>query len=205
MFLNDLKNKLQKTPSLFIGEKTAFRSAVLIPLTKIEGKWQVVFQVRSLSMRKQPGDISFPGGRVDTEDATLLDAALRETKEELGVDPETVEIVEALSPYITSPSFVVYPFVGVIQYDEIIPGYNREEVEEVFTIPLDWLLQYEPYMHLVSMTPRPSADFPFEKITNGSDYEWGTRAIEEWFYDYKNYTVWGLTARILKHFIEKIK
>lgn len=205
MFLDDLKNKLQKTPSLFIGEKTAFRSVVLIPLTKIEGKWQVVFQVRSLSMRKQPGDISFPGGRVDLEDATLLDAALRETKEELGVNPGTVEIVEALSPYIASPSFVVYPFVGVIQYDEIVPGYNPEEVEEVFTIPLDWLLQHEPYMHLVSMTPRPAADFPFEKIANGSDYEWGTHAVEEWFYDYKDYTVWGLTARILKHFIEKIK
>lgn len=205
MFLDDLKSKLQESPSLFIGEKTAFRSAVLIPLTKISGEWHVVFQVRSLSMRKQPGDISFPGGRIDNEDATPLDAALRETHEELGVNPETVDVIESLSPYIPSSSFVVYPFVGVIQYDEIIPSYNKEEVEEVFTIPVQWLLEHEPYMHLIPFKPIPPKDFPFEKIMNGSEYEWSTGAVEEWFYEYGEYTVWGLTARVLKHFIDKIR
>lgn len=205
MFLDDLKNKLQNNQSLFIGEKTAFRSAILIPLTQIEGEWHVVFQVRALSMRSQPGDISFPGGKIDKTDATPLDAALRETYEELGVNPQTVEVIHSLSPYVASPSFVVYPFVGVIEYDEIIPSFNEEEVEEVFTIPLKWLLGHDPYMHLISFKPKPAADFPFEKIMNGSDYKWGTRAVEEWFYDYQDYTVWGLTARILKHFIDKIR
>lgn len=205
MFLDDLKNKLQNNQSLFIGEKTAFRSAILIPLTQIEGEWHVVFQVRALSMRSQPGDISFPGGKIDKTDVTPLDAALRETYEELGVNPQTVEVIHSLSPYVASPSFVVYPFVGVIEYDEIIPSFNEEEVEEVFTIPLKWLLGHDPYMHLISFKPKPAADFPFEKIMNGSDYKWGTRAVEEWFYDYQDYTVWGLTARILKHFIDKIR
>ncbi|MDS9471872.1 CoA pyrophosphatase [Sporosarcina pasteurii] len=205
MFLDKLKDRLNEKQSLFIGEETAFRSAVLIPLVQVNGEWQILFEVRAFTMRKQPGDISFPGGKIDLSDPTPLAAALRETHEELGVNPETVTVIEELSPYIASPTFVIYPFVAVIDYSEIIPSYNKEEVDEVFTIPLKWLLNYEPYMHIVSVQPTPASDFPFEKIMNGVDYEWGTRVIEEWFYDYKDYTIWGITARILKHFIERIK
>jgi len=93
----------------------------------------------------------------------------------------------------------------VIDYSQVIDSYNKEEVEEVFTVPVKWLLNYEPYMHLVSVEPTPSPDFPFEKIMNGNQYQWRTRPIEEWFFDYGKYTIWGLTARILKNFIENIK
>ena len=205
MFLDKLKNQLGENQSLFIGEETAFRSAVLIPLVQVDGEWHILFEVRSFTMRKQPGDISFPGGRIDPTDPTPLAAALRETHEELGVDPKTVTHVRQLSPYIASPTFVVYPFIATIDYSQIIDSYNKEEVEEVFTIPVKWLLNYEPYMHLVSVEPTPSPDFPFEKIVNGAQYQWRTQSIEEWFFDYGKYTIWGLTARILKHFIEIIK
>ena len=205
MFLDKLKDRLKENQSLFIGEDTAFRSAVLIPLVEVEGEWHILFEVRSFTMRKQPGDISFPGGRIDPIDATPLAAALRETHEELGVDPKTVTLVQPLSPYVASPSFVVYPFVAIIDYDQIIHSYNKAEVEEVFTVPVNWLLNYEPYMHVVSVDPTPLSDFPFEKIMNGAEYKWRNHSMEEWFFDYEKYTIWGLTARILKHFIEIIK
>jgi peroxisomal coenzyme A diphosphatase NUDT7 len=205
MYLDKLKNQLNESQPLFIGEETAFRSAVLIPLVQVGEEWHILFEVRSFTMRKQPGDISFPGGRIDPEDPSPMVAALRETHEELGVDPKTVTIVGELSPYIASTSFVIYPFVAIIDYNQIIHSYNKEEVEEVFTIPVSWLLNYEPYMHLVSVDPTPSPDFPFEKIVNGAQYQWRARSKEEWFFDYEKYTIWGLTARILKHFIEIIK
>lgn len=205
MFLDKLKNQLDEHQSLFIGEDTAFRSAVLIPLVQVDGEWHILFEVRSFTMRKQPGDIGFPGGRIDATDLTPLAAALRETSEELDVDPKTVTLVRQLSPYIASPSFVVYPFVATIEYSQITNSHNKGEGEEVFTIPVKWLLNYEPYMHLVSVEPTPSSDFPFGKIANGAQYQGGTRSIEEWFFDYGKYTIWGLTARILKHFIEIIK
>jgi coenzyme A diphosphatase NUDT7 len=205
MFLDKLKNQLNENESLFIGEETAFRSAVLIPLVQVDGEWHILFEVRSFTMRKQPGDISFPGGRIDSTDPSPMAAALRETHEELGVDPKTVTIVGELSPYITSSSFVVYPFVATIDYSQIIHSYNKEEVEEVFTMPIKWLLNYEPYMHLVSVNPVPSPNFPYEKIMNGAQYQWSARSMEEWFFDYEKYTIWGLTARILKHFIKIIK
>ncbi|WP_153730967.1 NUDIX hydrolase [Sporosarcina obsidiansis] len=205
MNLDQVKTQLNENKSLFIGEKTAFRSAVLIPLVESDGEWHVLFEVRSLTMRKQPGDISFPGGRIDASDASPMDAALRETQEELGIDPKTVTIIGELSPYIASPSFVVYPFVAAIDYHEIIHSFNKDEVDEVFTIPVKWLLDHEPYMHLVSVQSTPSSSFPFEKIMNGDQYQWRANSMEEWFFDYGKYTVWGLTARILKHFIEIIK
>ncbi|WP_421102007.1 NUDIX hydrolase [Sporosarcina psychrophila] len=205
MFLDQLKNQLNENQPLFIGEETALRSAVLIPLVQVDEEWHILFEVRSFTMRKQPGDISFPGGRIDSTDPSRVAAALRETHEELGVDPKTVTIVGTLSPYVASSSFVIYPFVATIDYSQIIHSYNKEEVEEVFTIPLKWLLNYEPYMHSVSVEPVPSLNFPYEKIMNGTQYQWRARSMEEWFYDYENYTIWGLTARILKHFIEIIK
>ncbi|KGR79814.1 NUDIX hydrolase [Ureibacillus manganicus] len=205
MFPNNLKNKLAQKQPLFIGEDTAFRFAVLIPLVQVEGQWHILFEVRSFAMRNQPGDISFPGGRIDKSDPTPMDAALRETYEELGIDPKTVNVIGQLSAYVASSSFVVYPFVATIDYSQIKQSYNIEEVEEVFTIPIQWLLDYEPYMHKVSFDAIPSDDFPFDKIMNGSNYQFRTRAMEEWFYDYGKYTIWGLTARILKHLIEMLK
>ncbi len=204
MLIDKLKNQLNQNQASFIGEETAFRSAVLIPLVQVNGEWHILFEVRSFKMRKQPGDISFPGGRIDATDQSPLAAALRETSEELKIDPGMIDVIGQLSPYIASPSFVIYPFVGTLE-SHIIDNYNEDEVEEVFTVPIKWLMNYEPYMHLVSVEPVPSPDFPFDKIMNGTEYQWRARSMEEWFFDYEGYTIWGLTARILKHFIGILK
>ena len=204
MILSQLKGQLAKPQPLFLGEETAFRSAVLIPLIQKNGEWHVLFEVRALTMRKQPGDISFPGGKIDDTDSSPLEAALREAHEELGIDPKSIQILGKLSPFVTSPSFVVYPFIGVIEESEM-NSFNKDEVEELFTVPIDWLLTHEPYVHYVSFEPKPPDDFPYGKIANGENYQWRKSLMEEWFYEYENYTIWGLTARLLKHFVEKMK
>lgn len=204
MFLDRIKNELIQNQPLFIGEDTAMRSAVLIPLVKVKEEWHVLFEVRSLTMRHQPGDISFPGGRIDPTDASPIDAAIRETHEELGIDQSEITVIGQISAFVPTSSFVVYPFVATID-NHLAHSLNKDEVEEIFTIPVNWLLNYEPYLHKVPVQPMPLTDFPYEKIANGDQYQWRSRVIEEWFYDYEQYTVWGLTARILKHFIDTIK
>ena len=203
MDLEKIKNELSQNQPLFIGEETAMRFAVLIPLVQVNDEWHVLFEVRSLTMRKQPGDISFPGGRIDPTDATPLDAAIRETHEELGIDPSSIRMLGQMSAFIPTSSFVVYPFVGIID-DHLKHQLNKVEVEEVFTVPVKWLVNHQPYKHLVPMQPMPLTDFPYDKIAKGNQYQWRTRVIEEWFYDYEQYTIWGLTARILKHFIDTL-
>lgn len=204
MGVDKLREQLNQSQPLFIGEDTAFRSAILIPLVMIEEEWHVLFEVRSLNMRKQPGDISFPGGKIDLSDASPLEAAIRETHEELGIEPKFIDVIASLSPFVTSSSFVVYPFVAVLNCYSL-HTFNKDEVEKVFTIPLNWLVDYEPYCHSVLVEPKPSSDFPFHKIMNGAEYQWRARSTEEWFFDYEDYTIWGLTARILKYFIERLK
>lgn len=203
MFLEKVKNEFNKNQPLFIGEDTAIRSAVLIPLVRVEEEWHVLFEVRSLTMRAQPGDISFPGGRIDSDEAPL-DTAIRETHEELGIDPADIHVMGQMSAFIPTSSFVVYPFVATID-NHLAHQLNKDEVEEIFTVPIKWLLTYEPYLHEVPVQPMPLNDFPFDKIANGNQYQWRSRVIEEWFYDYEQYTIWGLTARILKHFVDTIK
>ena len=204
MFLDKIKNQLNHNQPLFIGEDTALRFAVMIPLVQVDGEWHVLFEVRAMTMRSQPGDISFPGGRIDRTDASPKDAAIRETHEELGIDPENIHVLSQLGAYIASPAFVVYPFVAQIDNHQT-HTLSEHEVEEIFTIPVQWLLDHQPYMHKVPVQPMPPTDFPYDKIANGSQYQWRSRIIEEWFYEYDRYTIWGLTARILKHFIESIR
>ncbi len=204
MDLTKLEKKLQQPQPLFIGEETAFRSAVIIPLVEVNGETHLLFEVRSLIMRKQPGDISFPGGQIDATDANPEQAALRELYEELSVPPSSAQVIRALSPMVVSPSFVIYPFVAKVDIREV-NTMNRDEVDEVFTVPLKWLLETEPEVHQVYMQPTPSKDFPFEKIMNGKNYEWRARALEEYFYEYNGYTIWGLTARMMKYFLDLLR
>ena len=99
--------------------------AIMIPLVQVNEEWHVLFEVRSLTMRKQPGDISFPGGRIDPTDNSPLEAAIRETHEELGIDPASINVLGQMSAYIASSSFVVYPFVAIIDHHEIYP-FNKQ-------------------------------------------------------------------------------
>lgn len=199
----EILKKFQKQP-LFIGQDTAFEAAITIPLVKKDNDWHVLFEIRSKKMSSQPGDISFPGGKIDSEDISTRQAAIRETHEELGIALNDIKILVELSPFITSPGFVVYPFVAEIPYKENYL-FNESEVEELVTVPLDWLIEHQPYMHLMSLLPKPEEDFPFGKISKGKQYQWRKHSTEEWFYEYDGLTIWGLTARILKYFIEQLK
>lgn len=204
MGLDEIKDKFLNKQPLFIGQETAFESAVIIPLVKVEGEWHILFEVRSLKMNKQPGDISFPGGKIDATDLSPKEAAIRETCEELGLDNTSVNILSEMSPFILSPSFVIYPFIAEIPNEENY-RFNKDEVKEIIKIPLEWLLEHKPYNHFLAIQPRPNDDFPYDKISNGKKYQWREQVIEEWFYEYEEYTVWGITARILKYFLEQFK
>ena len=167
MFLDKLKKELYDKQPLFIGEETALRFAVLIPLVQVDDEWHVLFEVRSLTMRKQPGDISFPGGRIDPTDDSPMEAAIRETHEELGVDPTMHQVLGQMSAYIASPSFVVYPFVATIDHHEIDPS-NKEEVEAIFTIPVNWLLNTSPICIQFRFN-RCLTNFPTTKFSTGTN------------------------------------
>ena len=157
-------------------------AAVLVPLFVRDGAVHAVFTRRPDDMRRHPGEISFPGGRVDPQDDDLPATALREAHEEIGLPPRAVHLVGALQPTPTiATNYAVYPFVGLIE-----PGLewtlSAREVAQVLELSLDDL----------------RAGYGRERlIRRGIPFRTDVYVVGE-------HLIWGATARILGDLLERI-
>lgn len=199
----DIITKLKNHRPAILGEERFRKYAVLLPLIEIEGDTHVLFEVRSLKMRSQPGDICFPGGKIDKEDPDARSAAIRETSEELGIAMSSITDVLPLDYMVSDFGRIIYPFIGrITQPEHITP--NKDEVEETFTVPLSYLLNTKPEKYKVHFQIVPEEDFPFDRINGGENYGFRQRQMDELFYYYDGKAIWGLTAKVLTHFITLI-
>lgn len=120
-------------------EAAATAAAVLVPIVAHPAELTVLFTQRTSQLRSHSGQVSFPGGRAEPEDASPELTALREAEEEIGLPAERVEIVARLPDYLTRTGFRVTPVVGLLTPPlELAP--DPREVEEVFEVPLAFLL-----------------------------------------------------------------
>lgn len=177
------------------------QAAVTVPLIDMDGQPAVLFEVRSGQLNWQPGDICFPGGRIESRDSSPLEAAVRETVEELGIKREAIEPLGALDLLVSPIGVMLYPY-AVQLADGIVLVPNPDEVAEVFTVPLDFLLAAKPHTAFMETGTRPLPDFPFHLLP--PDYPQGYRRRSKYsvlFYQYKQYVIWGVTASVLAAFI----
>lgn len=187
-----------------LGNRDFSKYAILLPLIEKEDGVHILFEVRSFEMRRQPGEICFPGGRIDRGDEDEEETALRETMEELGIRKEAISNVFPLD-YIVSPfGMIVYSFAGFIDPEtDFTP--NPPEVDSVFTVPLQFFLDNEPRVYRIDFDIQPEESFPYDLIAGGENYSWRARQVDEFFYLYEDRVIWGLTAKILMHFMEVIR
>ena len=157
-------------------------AAVLIAITDVADNPQVILTQRPNSMRDHPGQVAFPGGKIDPgEDA--ITAALREAEEELALPPSAVRVIGASDDYVTGTGFVVTPVVGVVPPGlELVP--HPSEVAAVFEAPLALLLD-------------PAAWRSNEVFWRGAN----RRYLEM---DYQGFRIWGVTAAILANLARRI-
>jgi coenzyme A diphosphatase NUDT7 len=195
-------SKIQEREPAILGRFAKF--SVFIPLVEVNGETHVLFEVRSKQMRRQPGEICFPGGRKDEDDFTEKDTAVRETCEELGIERTDVNVIVSLDYLVAPFGRIIYPFAGWISDIQKIKP-NKDEVHEIFTVPLTFFEKNEPTVHHVDFDVTPDKNFPLHLIPGGENYKWRIRKMEELFFIYNNRVIWGLTARILKHFIDLLK
>ncbi|WP_246946178.1 NUDIX hydrolase [Bacillus pinisoli] len=200
----DAKNIVEKVkehiPNV-LGNDRYSKYAVLIPLVEKDGELHILFEIRSYELKRQPGDICFPGGRVDASDQTSKEAAIRETREELGISENDITTIYPLD-YVVSPfGMLIYSFVGFIKSPDSI-HINPSEVEDIFTVPLTFFLENKPKVYHVDYNIKPDENFPIDLIVGGENYDWKVRKMEEQFYLYDDKVIWGLTAKILSHFID---
>ncbi|WP_025027039.1 NUDIX hydrolase [Caldalkalibacillus mannanilyticus] len=204
MNLEVIKAALSQHQPAMMGIEKCKKYAVLIPLIEINGEVHILFEIRAESLRRQPGEICFPGGKVDTTDNNEQFTALRETSEELGISIDHIRNLFPLDYLLTPFGSIIYPFVGtIVSPEEIAP--NATEVSDIFTVPLHFFLTKPPESHKIYFKVEPEADFPFDSIPGGREYKWQARTLHELFYYFEDKVIWGLTARILKHFIEVIE
>lgn len=196
--------KLRNRQASILGLEKYKQYAVLLPLVDVDQEPHILFEVRSIKMRSQPGDVCFPGGRIDQSDFDEKHCAIRETSEELGINPSSIEDVIPLDYIVSDYGRIIYPFAGKLTTLETL-NINEAEVAEVFTVPLSFFLQTEPKKYKVNFTVAPEDDFPFELIHGGEDYDWRARKMDELFYEYEERVIWGLTAKIVTHFTNLIK
>ena len=135
----------------------------------------VVMTEKPKHMKFHAGEISFPGGKLDSTDSNLLETALRETSEEIGLNIKPDQVIGQLEPVITLNSgFTILPFVSIV--DEITPLSANAEVEKIFHIPL------ESFLKTMANDPDPSHNLIQEMYT----------------FEYQGNIVWGASARVLK-------
>ncbi|WP_026694171.1 NUDIX hydrolase [Peribacillus kribbensis] len=196
--------KVQSHTPVILGSESFSKYSVLIPLVQREDELHVVFEVRSMELRRQPGEVCFPGGRIDPCDHDEKNAAIRETVEELGIARESISQVMPIDFLLSPYGMIVYPFTGFIDdFHSITP--NSSEVGEIFTVPLSYFLNTAPRIYKVHFRAEPEEGFPMELLVGGENYQWRPRQLDEYFYLYKDRVIWGLTARILSHFTDLLK
>jgi 8-oxo-dGTP pyrophosphatase MutT (NUDIX family) len=184
-----------------IGVEKCF--SVLISLIQKDNSLHLLYELRSKTLERQPGEVSFPGGEIEANE-TPKNAAIRESCEELNLKTNNVEILGVADYLITPYNYLIYSYVGFlnINVNTIKPN---EEVEEVFTIPLEYLLSHEPLVHNTYLTNEIDEDFPYDLIPNGKNYNWKVGKYPVYFYVYEDRIVWGITARLTYEFIKKLK
>ncbi|MCC6194659.1 MAG: CoA pyrophosphatase [Burkholderiales bacterium] len=148
-------------------------AAVLVPLVHRPDGLTMLLTQRSADLPDHPGQISFPGGRVEPEDATLAQAALREAREEVGLPGDRVSILGELAPYETVTGFRVTPVVGWVEPPfALMP--DPVEVADVFEVPLSFLLDPVNQQRHFRMQGKLRRDF--WAIPYGERYIWGATA-----------------------------
>ena len=178
-------------------------AAVLVPLMEIDGKTHILFEVRSQSLRRQPGEICFPGGHFEESDVELANTAIREATEELGITQADIQLIAPLDILVTNKGPILHPFLGQVKTRNF--ALNKSEVESVFTVPLQWLLTCTPEIGYIQLADKPREDFPFHLVPLREKNWRVDKEYPVYFYIYQDKVIWGMTARILHSFLEKYK
>ena len=191
-----------RTPGL-MDSKRAY--AVLVPLVEQNGELCLLYEVRARTLRRQPGEVCFPGGLMEKGESPE-DCALRETWEELAIPDRYVRLLGRLDFIAHRASFLMQPVLGVVDssaLDRMAP--SPAEVEEVFFVPLSHLLRTPPIEYTYELVPTPAENFPYEIIGIPKNYRWQNGRENVPVYPWEGRAIWGLTGRITRNLISLLQ
>ena len=200
MTVHQLKEAFQgRTPGL---QDVPTHFAVLVPLVETQEGLQLLFEVRADTLGRQPGEICFPGGKV--EPGELPEAcALRETREELGIPETDITVLAPLDCLYHQSAFLLHPYLASVKTGRLSP--SAAEVKETFLAPLDFFLSHDPIHYTYPLVPQVGSDFPYDLIGFPQGYPWRGAEADVPIYLYKNRAIWGLTGRIVLWLVRQLR
>ena len=196
MNVEDIRQALESPTDTQVG------SAVLIPLIVGQDGIHVLFEVRALTLSRQPGEVCLPGGHVEPGESAAA-AAIRETCEELLVCKDQIELIGSIGVLPGPGGRPLRAFVG--RLDGYENTFSKDEVDRTFTISLEWLLSHEPTAYRIKLEPTFPPDFPWEAIPGGRDYHWSASFNDVPFYPDTDPLLWGVTARVIMRLCDTIR
>lgn len=156
-------------------------AAVMIPIVRRQDTLSVLFTERATNLRAHSGQIAFPGGKIDPEDDGPADAAKREAAEEVAMLPDEVNILGFMPHYFTGTNYLITPVVAVVEPSApFLP--NPREVQDIFEVPLDLLLEGGSYG-------------TFHVSRRG-------KAHRTWQIEHEGRVIWGITGNLTRRFYE---
>jgi 8-oxo-dGTP pyrophosphatase MutT (NUDIX family) len=184
-----------------IGESRFMKYAVLVPIVETQDGRSLLFEKRSGSLRRQPGEICFPGGMLEPGEPPEA-CAVRETLEELRIEEKQVGILGPGDIFVSPFDIIIYPFIGELR--DYRYTYNPAEVSEVIPVPISFFLNNPPERYQSTILSRPSSDFPYDRIPGGVNYAWARGSYDVLFYQYHDLLIWGITAYLVQSAAELI-
>lgn len=213
MKFDDYKKVIPPTPTIQ-GKDEYFNSSVLALIMNISEEDYFVFQKRNANIR-QGGEICFPGGKIDKNDLSLLETALRETEEELGIPRTKIKVLGQMNTIVAPIGVTVDSFLGYIDgmdLDEIKA--NKDEVEEVILLPIAEFKEPKKYSvrleiqptKIDSKTKEELVLLPAKELGLPEKYSkpWGGFEYNVYVYETKKGVIWGITARLIYEIVSKL-
>ncbi len=158
-------------------------AGILVPVIKSDSGPALILTQRTQDMSTHAGQVAFPGGKRDEGDQDLLDTALRETEEEIGLCRDQVEIVGPLSQVVSRYGILVTPYVGLVEPDAGLTR-NEQELDAIFNVPVRFFLDTRPSRHDLLKFRQFSLHVPC--------------------YHYENYEIWGMSAIVIAEFLNVV-
>ncbi len=211
-----LEKNLPKVPGI-LRKDEYLNSAVLIPLVLLDGEYNFLFEKRAASIR-QGGEVCFPGGEFNPEhDSGYKDTAVRETAEEIGIDPGKIKITGILDTLVGPMGVTVDSFIGTIEISspaEIL--FDKNEVEKVFFIPVSFFENRKPEEYYVRLEVHPTEidkngvkieTLPVRDLKLPERYSkpWGGRKSRILVYKTDEGVIWGITAVLVHEVVRLLK
>ncbi len=200
MNLESIRKKIENHHAGIMKPYRAY--AVLVPFVYIEGELHILYEVRSYTMKRQPGEVCFPGGNL-IKGESFLDCAIRESCEELGITSEDIEIWGELDVVSGYENNFIHSFAGFIKDIEKIK-IQESEVAKIIYLNVKEHINASPEKHsgeVKVFIPEES----YSRFNISQDYQWRTGKWESPVYRCQGESIWGLTGRITENVLNLIK